>query len=97
VVWSDGSTSDPALDKFTGKVAHYVDKAHLSLFPKWDGNKYQVSADIYEGWGGNFNISHGPGPVPSVPELPAVALLGIGVAGIGAFVYIKRRKAVTTG
>jgi len=97
VVWSDGSTSDPPLDKFTGKVAHYVDTAHLNLFPKWDSflKLYLVSAQINCSYG-NFNISHGPGPGTPTPEMPAVALLGFGVAGIAAFVYFQRRKSVTT-
>ena len=33
---------------------------------------------------------------PPVPELPAVALLGLGLAGVGAFVYLKRRGAAAS-
>jgi hypothetical protein len=32
-------------------------------------------------------------PAFPVPEVPAVALLGLGIAGIGTFVIIKRKKA----
>jgi hypothetical protein len=36
-------------------------------------------------------------PTASVPELPAAALFGIGLAGIGAFIIIrKRRSSVST-
>jgi len=99
VVWSDNSNSDIPLDKVTDHyVAQYLDStpAHQSLSPMWDSfvDAYLVSASIYPSFSGQFNYS---GPNAPVPEMPAVALLGIGVASIGAFVYIQRRRTVTTG
>jgi hypothetical protein len=35
-------------------------------------------------------------PVQSVPELPAAALLGIGLAGIGTFIFIRRRRSTAS-
>jgi hypothetical protein len=32
-------------------------------------------------------------PITPVPELPAIALFGVGLAGIGAFIIIKRRRS----
>ena len=47
---------------------------------------------------GDFTVTYTNEPKPGnpTPEMPAVALLGFGVAGIGAFVYFQRRKSVTT-
>jgi len=62
VTWANGVTvtEDVQLSKFTGGVAHYVTTAHLDL------TVVSATADIYAGWSGQFNLSHGPcGPSPS--------------------------------
>jgi hypothetical protein len=60
VTWANGATEDVPLDKYTGKVAHYVTTANL------DSTVVSATADIYAGWSGQFNLSHGPcGPSPS--------------------------------
>ena len=38
-----------------------------------------------------------PGPGSVLPELPAGVLLGVGLAGVGGFIMIKRRARVVTG
>jgi hypothetical protein len=43
--------------------------------------------------GGTYLVPPPTTPSESVPELPAGLLLGIGLAGVGTFVVIKRRKA----
>ncbi len=63
------------LDKYTGKTAHYVTPSNL------DGTVVSATADIYTGWSGQFNLSHGPcnGPSPSpspstTPPSPSVSI-----------------------
>ncbi len=34
-----------------------------------------------------------PGPTSSVPEIPAIALLGVGLAGVGTVIFIQRKKS----
>jgi hypothetical protein len=88
VVWSDGSENDLDLFSFTGQVAHYRDYDHNSLYPR-----SETSAVIYSDWGGEFNVSGGPlTPGYPVPEAPAVALFAAGLAGIGAYIIIRRQR-----
>jgi hypothetical protein len=54
VTWANGSSENVALDKFTGGVAHYVTTANL------DSTVVSATAQIYAGWSGQFNLSHGP-------------------------------------
>ena len=54
VEWSNGNSANVPLDKFTGKVAHYATTANLVA------NVTSATATIYGGWGGQFNLSHGP-------------------------------------
>ena len=63
------------LDKYTGKTAHYVPPSNLA------GTVVSATADIYTGWSGQFNLSHGPcnGPSPSpspstTPPSPSVSI-----------------------
>jgi len=61
VEWANGDTEEVPLDKYTGKVAHYVTTSNL------DSTVVSATADIYLGWSGQFNLSHGPcgGPTPT--------------------------------
>jgi hypothetical protein len=60
VVWANGAEEDVPLSKFTGGTAHYVTDSNL------DSTVVSATADIYVGWSGQFNLSHGPcGPSPS--------------------------------
>lgn len=65
VTWENGAEEDVPLDKFTGGVAHYVTYSNL------DSNVISATTDIYEGWEGEFNLSHGPcdppTPTPTTP------------------------------
>jgi hypothetical protein len=61
VVWANGGSEAVPLDKFTGKTAHYATTSNL------DSTVVSATAQIYTGWSGQFNLSHGPcgGPTPS--------------------------------
>jgi hypothetical protein len=61
VVWAKGQSEPVLLDKFTGKTAHYATTSNL------DSTVVSATAQIYTGWSGQFNLSHGPcgGPTPS--------------------------------
>ncbi len=66
VTWTGGVSAVIPLDKFTGGVAHYTTPLHLDL------EVVSATAMIYDGWAGEFNLSHGPcgtGPTPT-PENP---------------------------
>ena len=58
VLWENGVTSEVALSSESGKgkkvTAHYSTQSNL------DSQVVDAVADIYEGWTGNFNLSHGP-------------------------------------
>jgi hypothetical protein len=54
VSWTDGSTATVALEKVTGGTAHYRTTAHLT------STVSAATAEIYAGWTGEFNLSHGP-------------------------------------
>jgi hypothetical protein len=66
VVWANGASENVPLSKFTGKVAHYVTTSNL------DSTVVSATADIYVGWSGQFNLSHGPcgGPTPTPTPTP---------------------------
>ena len=54
VKWANGATETVPLDKFTGGVAHYTTTSNL------DSQVTSATASIYDGWDGQFNLSHGP-------------------------------------
>ncbi len=54
VTFSGGDVIEVPLDKFTGGVAHYATTQNL------DEMVVSASASIYDGWSGQFNLSHGP-------------------------------------
>jgi hypothetical protein len=88
ITWSDGTTLpiDFVPGDFTGGVAHYwipADYKPAAIYP------VSGSAVIYIDWEGRFVLSHGP--TPPVPELPVIALMGIGLMGAGTVLFIKRR------
>jgi hypothetical protein len=53
VTFSDGAV-DVTREKFTGGAAHYTELGHL------DATVVDATAVIYEGWSGQFVVSHGP-------------------------------------
>jgi len=67
VKWANGDSEEVPLDKFTGGVAHYVTTSNL------DSTVVSATADIYVGWSGQFNLSHGPcgGPTPTPTPTPS--------------------------
>jgi hypothetical protein len=66
VTWANGDSADVPLADFTGKVAHYTTMANL------DSTVTSATAEIYAGWSGEFNLSHGPcGPPPSSSPPPS--------------------------
>ena len=97
VTWTNGYSADVPLLKWVGPdnpdktgTAHYVVDADLNTYGFLVKD---ATAEVPEGWTGQFvlsDVSHGK---PPIPEMPAVALLGLGIAGIGAFIYFQRRKA----
>jgi hypothetical protein len=55
VEWSNGNDEDVPLDTVTpGGVAHYTTTANL------DSTLTSATADLYDEWTGQFNLSHGP-------------------------------------
>lgn len=63
VQWANGSSEDVSLGNFTGGVAHYTTTSNL------DSTVTSATASIYEGWSGQFNLSHGPcQPVDACPS-----------------------------
>ena len=63
VTWANGATEVVPLDNVTpGGMAHYSTTSHL------DYPVTSATAEIYEEWDGQFNLSHGPcfGPTPTV-------------------------------
>ena len=70
VTWANGATETVPLDKFTGKVAHYVTTSNL------DSMVASATAVIYDGWSGQFNLSHGPSGGPPPPTSPPTSPSG---------------------
>ena len=54
VFWANGASESVPLWKFTGGTAHYVTTSNL------DSVVTSATAQIYEEWSGQFNLSHGP-------------------------------------
>ncbi|MBA2770305.1 MAG: hypothetical protein H0U35_14495, partial [Sporichthyaceae bacterium] len=54
VSWANGATAELLLDKVTGSAAHYATTANLT------STVTSATTDIYAGWSGQFNLSHGP-------------------------------------
>lgn len=70
IVWANGNEADVPLDGVTGQAAHYYDYSNLDS-PVVDG-----WTSIYDGWSGEFNLSHGPcfdepTPTPTNTEVPS--------------------------
>jgi hypothetical protein len=61
VTWSNGDSEVVPLAKYTGKTAHYVTTSNL------DSTVVSATATIYDGWTGQFNLSHGPCGGPTTP------------------------------
>ncbi|KKN68939.1 hypothetical protein LCGC14_0445960 [marine sediment metagenome] len=60
VTFTNGGVQGVPLNKFTGKVGHYVTTANLG------STVVLATATIYGDWGGQFNLSHGPcAPLPT--------------------------------
>jgi len=36
-------------------------------------------------------------PVPPVPDLPAIVLLGVGLAGLATFIVVRRKSSLVKG
>ncbi|MGD8744217.1 MAG: PKD domain-containing protein [Candidatus Woesebacteria bacterium] len=65
VKWTNGNSQSVSLSKTSGHVAHYTTYDYL------DSSVSQASAVIYDDWGGQFNLSHGPcgeEPTPTPTE-----------------------------
>jgi hypothetical protein len=59
VEWANGDTEVVPLDDFTGKTAQYRTTSNL------DSTVVSATAQIYVGWSGQFNLSHGPCGAPT--------------------------------
>jgi hypothetical protein len=66
VSWADGGSEQVGSNKFTGKTAHYTTTSHLS------SKVNSATANIYSGWSGQFNLSHGPCGGSSATPAPVV-------------------------
>lgn len=54
VTWANGATADVKIGDSRSAVAHYTTKEHL------DSTVTSATAEIYDSWSGQFNLSHGP-------------------------------------
>ena len=70
VTWANGASEVVPLYKFTGGVAHYVTTSNL------DSTVVSATADIYSGWSGQFNLSHGPCGPTTPPTTPPTSPSG---------------------
>ena len=96
VYWTNGITNyeaDVPVTQQENKMAHYTVAADDNTTGYW---VWDAEAQVPGDWKGEFVLSHFDQVTPPVPEMPAVALLGLGVAGIGTYVYLQRRKAAAT-
>jgi hypothetical protein len=67
VTWANGQSADVPIDdpNFNGGTASYTTTLNL------DSVVTDATAEINDGWDGNFNLSHGPcGPVPPPSTAP---------------------------
>ena len=69
VLWENGNQEIVNLGKFTGGVAHYTTYSNL------DSQVVDAWTTIYDGWNGEFNLSHGPAcpdptPTPTLTFTP---------------------------
>lgn len=67
VTWANGASADVPLDKVTGGVAHYRTTANL------DSTVTSATSVIYDGWTGQFNLSHGPCDATTPPTSPSTS------------------------
>lgn len=92
VIWDNGFEDDIDRSDFTGGTAHYWAYANLDTGLKVTS----ATAVLYDGWNGQFNLSHIVRERPPVPELSAGILFGLGLLGLGGFVLFKRRNQALT-
>jgi len=69
VLWENSNQEIVNLGKFTGGVAHYTTYSNL------DSQVVDAWTTIYDGWNGEFNLSHGPAcpdptPTPTLTFTP---------------------------
>ncbi|GAB4403870.1 MAG: hypothetical protein Kow00123_15320 [Anaerolineales bacterium] len=91
VWWYGGVHETLPLDRVTGGTAHYRWYGHFDL------PVVNATAQIYPGWTGNFNLSHGPCCFHSVTVTPTSGELNCNVSsvlltahvsgGVGPFTY----------
>lgn len=70
VSWENGDSQPVRLDKYTGKTAHYSTTSNL------DSTVTSATAALYDGWDGQFNLSHGPCNDPTPEQCPAGEEMG---------------------
>lgn len=87
VTFTNNTSVDVALEKVTGKTAHYTLKSNLDL-------KVKAATAVIATDYNNFNLSHGPcSENAEIPFLPAAALYpAIGAATFGASYGIRRLR-----
>jgi LPXTG-motif cell wall-anchored protein len=71
VTWANGAHEVVPTNKYTGKTAHYTTTSNLN------SEVTEAYTYIYNGWTGQFNLSHGPcltaaSPVPNATVNPTV-------------------------
>jgi len=98
VWWYGGIHETVALGGVTGGTAHYSWYGHFDL------PVVNATAEIYSGWSGNFNLSHGPCCFHSVTVTPtsgdlncktsSVLLTAHVTGGVGPFTYQWYRNGV---
>jgi LPXTG-motif cell wall-anchored protein len=88
VVWTSGNTTGPYSPN---RIRNHQSDFFVDQQP---GGARPTSATYVNITGGTSsgNLVISSSPTPPVPEAPVVILLGIGLAGLGTFIFIKRRK-----
>lgn len=89
VTWANGKSETVPLDEVTGKRAHY--RTTLNM----DSVVTEATAEIFDTWEGQFNLSHGPCAPPPTCEAP----FHDGVPVIGDWTYdddSHRSRKITT-
>lgn len=89
VTWANGDTDEVPLDRVTpGGTAHYATTANL------DSTVISATTDIYAGWSGEFNLSHGPCRAAAVRPLVTQAICSVNYTLIAPSFTVKATVGV---
>jgi LPXTG-motif cell wall-anchored protein len=94
ILWDNGEWSDPIMGEVNNKTCFFyvpVYGDHIPVFVTENPTTSNCTyADVPGLSTGNLVIS-APTPTNPVPEVPALALLGLGLVGVAGFIFVKKR------